>query len=364
MKLNTSYIIAGVAFLAIFVWFLVNNINAPEAPVGKTQAEFQAENLQIVPTVRVQSVSAQQHENVLELYGQTESHREVTVKAQTAGLVVSVPVAEGTTVRTGALVCRQDVDARQAMVDQAKANLRSVENDLRSARVLAEKGFQSETRVVNFEAQLDGAKAALKSAEIELDNVNIRAPFGGIWERQIAQVGDYLAPGQACGLLVDLSPLKVIAQLTETQVSLVEAGVTTDIILATGERVEGVIDFIEAKADPATRTFRTEISVPNEDNQLKAGVTATVRIKAGETMAQRIPSNILTLDDSGDVGVRFVDYEDIVRFAKVDIIDETSGGSWVTGLPDETRIIVEGQDFVAVGMEVTPDGNYSITATQ
>jgi multidrug efflux system membrane fusion protein len=118
MKLNTSYIIAGVAFLAIFVWFLVNNINAPEAPVGKTQAEFQAENLQIVPTVRVQSVSAQQHENVLELYGQTESHREVTVKAQTAGLVVSVPVAEGTTVRTGALVCRQDVDARQAMVDK------------------------------------------------------------------------------------------------------------------------------------------------------------------------------------------------------------------------------------------------------
>ncbi len=364
MKLNRSYIIAFVALAAIGIWFLVNNLNEGPPVEGKTQAEFQAENLQRISAVQVKSVSAQKHENILVLYGQTESNREVTVKAQTAGLVVSVPVAEGRTVNSGALLCRQDVDARQAMVDQAHANMRSVENDLRSARILAEKGFQSETRVVNFEAQLDGAKAALKSAEIELDNVNIRAPFGGIWERQLAQVGDYLAPGQACGLLVDLSPLKVIAQLTETQLSLISPGDMADIELATGERVQGTIDYVEAKADTATRTFRTEINVPNDDNALRAGVTATVRIKAGETMAQRIPSNILTLDDTGTVGVRFVDDQDIVRFAKVAIIDETSEGAWVTGLPDFTRIIVEGQDFVAVGMKVAPNGDYSLSSTQ
>jgi multidrug efflux system membrane fusion protein len=359
MKLNKSFLIAGIAFLAIIIWFFINNINEGPPAEGKTQAETQAENLKKTHTVQVRAIAARPHENMLELYGQTESNREVVVKAQTAGQVVSTPTSEGASIAQGALLCRQDIDARQATVDQAKANMRSIENDLNGARILAEKGFQSETRVIAFEAQLDGARAALKSAEIELDNVNIRAPFSGIWETQMAEAGDYLAPGQACGLLVDLSPLKVIAQLTETQLSLVKKGDKASIELATGETVTGIIDFIEAKADPATRTFRTEISVPNTDNALKVGVTATVRIKAGDTSAHRIPSNILTLNDLGDVGVRYVDRDDIVRFAKVSIIDETPDGSWVTGLPDETRIITEGQDYVAVGMQVIADANYN-----
>jgi multidrug efflux system membrane fusion protein len=364
MKMNKSFLIAFIAFAAIAIWFLVNNWNEGPPAEGKTQAEFQAENLQKMPTVQVKSVSAQAHENVLLLYGQTEASREVTVRAETAGSVVSAPAAEGRVVRKGDLLCQQDVDARQALVDQAAANMRSIENDLRSARTLAEKGFQSNTRVIAFEAQLDGAKAALKQAQIELDNVNIRAPFTGIWETQIAEVGDYLAPGQSCGLLVDLSPLTVVIQLTETQVALVKSGDMADITLATGETVTGKINFIQAKADIMTRTFRTEILVPNTDYSLKAGVTATVRISSGETLAQRIPSNILTLNDNGDVGVRYLDSGNIVRFAQVNIIDEEAGGAWVTGLPERTRIIVEGQDFVAVGMEVIPNSTPAITAAQ
>jgi multidrug efflux system membrane fusion protein len=60
----------------------------------------------------------------------------------------------------------------------------------------------------------------------------------------------------------------------------------------------------------------------------------------------------LTLADSGNVGIRYVDNANIVRFAEVKTIDEDENGIWVTGLPENTRIIVEGQDFVSVGMEV------------
>lgn len=364
MKMNKSVIIALIAFAAIAIWFLVNNWNEGPPTEGKTQAEFQAENLQKIPTVQTKSITAQLHQNIMLLYGQTEASREVSIKAETIGIVVSAPAAEGRAIRKGDLLCQQDVDARQALVDQAKANMRSIENDLRSARVLAEKGFGSDTRVITFEAQLDGAKAALTQAEIELDNVNIRAPFAGIWERQIAEIGDYLSPGQSCGLLVDLSPLTVVAKLTEKQVALVGNGDVADIILATGETVQGKVNFIEARADAMTRTFRAEILVPNADYKLKAGVTATVRIGSGETLAQRIPSNILTLDEAGNVGVRYLDDQNIVRFAKITIIDEETGGTWVTGLPDSTRIVVEGQDFVAVGMEVTPSLDYNISAAQ
>jgi multidrug efflux system membrane fusion protein len=358
MKLNTSYVIAGSLLVVGGIWFFVNNIGE-DAPLPiSTPATVKAAARRAMPTVQVRSVSAVEHPNVLELYGQTQANREVSVKAETSGLVAQVLVREGDRVKKGQTLCRQDLNARGAQVDQAKASLRTIESDLNAARVLAEKGFQSSSRVTAFEAQLDGARAVLKQAEIEADNINIRAPFDGAWERQNAQVGDFLSPGMSCGLLVDLSPLKVNAQMDQTQISKVTLGDSAQIELATGQSVSGAIKFIEAKADPATRTFRVELHVPNASYTLKAGVTTTVRITSGLTSAQQIPGNILTLADNGDVGVRYVDAGNIVRFASVKTIDEDNNGLWVTGLPDRSRVIVEGQDFVSVGMEVDAEENY------
>lgn len=359
MKLNTSYIIAGSLVLLGGIWFAVNNSGEAEPLPVATPATAKESARRAMPTVQVQRITAREHPNVLELYGQTRANREVALKAQTMGLVAEVLVKEGNRVRQGQTICRQDLNARQAQADQAKASLRAIETDLNAARVLAEKGFQSEARVTGFEAQLDGAKAALKQAEIEADNINIRAPFSGIWERQDAQIGDYLSPGMSCGLLVDLSPLKVDAQLTETQLGKVTRGDTATIQLATGENITGKIAFIEAKADPSTRTFRAEIHVPNDDLALKAGVTGTVRIKSGLTLAHQVPGNILAIADSGDVGIRYIDGSNIVRFASVETIDEDANGLWVTGLPETVRIITQGQDFVSVDMEVNPEENYS-----
>lgn len=360
MKFNTSYIIAGGLLLLGGVWFAVNNMGEDAPLPVSTPATAKEEARKTIPTVQVKRITASEHPKVLDLYGQTRAAREVEVKAETAGLVSAVNALEGGRIKQGQTLCRQDINARQALVDQAEASLRSIEADLNSARVLAEKGYQSKTRVMTFEAQLDGAKAALAQAEIELDNINIRAPFNGVWERQDAEIGDYLSPGMSCGLIVDLSPLNVDVELTEAQLNLIKRGSTAAITLATGEEVTGEVAYIEAKADPTTRTFRTELRVPNADYKLRAGVTATVRLTAGLTQAQQIPGNILTLDESGAIGVRYVDTQDRVQFARITTIDEDENGLWVTGLPATTRIIIEGQNFVAVGQHVVTDDSYGI----
>jgi len=70
--------------------------------------------------------------------------------------------------------------------------------------------------------------------------------------------------------------------------------------------------------------------------------------------AQNIPSGILALSDAGDIGVRYLDSNDRVRFAKTTTIDEDEQGLWVTGLPAQARVIIKGQDFVANGTHVIP----------
>ena len=350
MTLKPAYAVAGAIVLVIAVWFAINSRD--DGPDLYADVEQKQDTASAAPTVVTRTIAAETRPVRLSLFGRTEPNRRVEVKAKTAASLTATPVAEGTFVRQGQVICRQDVDARQANVDQARAQLDRAESDLAATQVLVDKGYRSATSLPRDRAAVDAARAQVKSAEIELSNVVLRAPFDGVYEQRLAEVGDYLAPGQACALIVELDPLKVEIELTETQVGSVEVGQTVDVALATGERVEGTVQYIETIANPATRTFQMETRLPNPGRALRAGVSATVGVATREVMASLVPASVLTLDDQGETGVRYVDRDGRVRFARTTQVDEDADGLWLTGLPEVARVIVEGQDYVSVGSEV------------
>lgn len=353
MKINRTYLIAGVLIIGVGAWFAINSAGYDPDVYADVEARQQPAEIKL-PTVVVRTVTAQDHPIHLINYGRTEPNRRVEVKAKTAASLVATPIREGTRVRRGDVICRQDMDARQALVDQAKAQLDKAEADLNATTILVEKGYRSATALNGDRAAVDAARAGLKQAEIERGNIVLRAPFSGIYEMRMSEVGDYLAPGQPCAVIVELDPLKLDAELTETQVSRIEMGQEVSVKLATGQTVSGTVSFIESVANPATRTFKMETTIPNADYALKAGVSATLDLKVGEAKASLIPAGIIALDDDGQIGVRYVDYSNRVQFAAINQVDETDEGLWVTGLPERARVIVEGQEYVSVGSEVDP----------
>ena len=131
MKLNTSYIIAAVLVLLGAIWFAFNNSHQPAATPVSTPAIAKDNARQSMPNVLVRRARATEHPNVIELYGQSSANREVELKAETIGLVAEIFVKEGDRVQKDQVVCRQDLNAREAVVDQAKANMRQIETDLR-----------------------------------------------------------------------------------------------------------------------------------------------------------------------------------------------------------------------------------------
>jgi multidrug efflux system membrane fusion protein len=60
----------------------------------------------------------------------------------------------------------------------------------------------------------------------------------------------------------------------------------------------------------------------------------------------------LTLNDAGELGVRYVDTNETVHFAPVTILRDSKDGVWVTGLPDQIRLITIGQEYVTDGIQV------------
>ena len=70
-----------------------------------------------------------------------------------------------------------------------------------------------------------------------------------------------------------------------------------------------------------------------------------------ETTAHLIPSYLLSLDDSGELGIKIV-IDSKVSFKNISIIEDTPDGLWVEGLPKETKIITVGQEYVIEGQEI------------
>jgi multidrug efflux system membrane fusion protein len=284
--------------------------------------------------------------------GRTEAARTVVVRSETAGVVAATPAAEGSYVRRGQVLCRLAVDARQAALDQARANLRSRQLQRQAASQLAQKGYRSETQVLESQAALDAAQAQVRAAEIALAQVNITAPFNGVFDRREAEIGAYLAPGQACGTLIELDPLVVFGDVPETEAARLKVGAPATARLLSGELLNGKVRYVAHDADPQTRTYRVEVAVANPTRQVRSGLSAEVRVNVGQGPAHLVPLAALVLDSAGRQGVRYVQPDTRVAFAPVTVREETPQGVWVSGLSGPVRVITVGQSYVAEGQKV------------
>lgn len=348
MRLKSQYVVIVAVVGVLVLYFLIRTLFGGAGE--RAQAKPPAANS--VPSVQVM-VAPETVRNVqLTLRGRTEAARSVVVRSETSGVVAAAPAAEGSFVRQGQVLCRLAVDARQAGLDQARAALKSRQLQREAAAQLAEKGFRSPTQVLEAQANLDAANAAVRAAEIALQQVQIRAPFSGVFDRRDAEIGTYLSPGQPCGTMIELNPLLVVGDAPETEAAKLRVGAPAEARLVSGAVLHGRIRYVAQDADPQTRTYRLEVAVQNPSNAVRSGLSADLKVGAGAGAAHRVPVSALVLDSSGRQGLRYVRTDGRVAFAPVTVLEETPDGMWVSGLTGTVSVITVGQSFVADGQKV------------
>ncbi len=348
---RSHYIAIGIA-VAIGLWFLTGVLGGPDNNGSDlTAAEADAAN-NTAASVRVVDSTASMRQSFITIRGRTEAKRAVEVRSETQGTVIELPVEKGQRVKEGDVLCRLKLDARDAQLAEAKALVKQRQLEYDASRQLAEKGWRAPTVAAGSKAAYDAAQARLKQMEIEVGQTKILAPFDGVFDARPVDVGDYMRVGDVCGLVVELDPLLVAGQVSEDRVSALDIGAPGKARLVTGETVEGKIHFVAKTADPATRTFRVELEVPNKDFSVRSGITAEIIVPGAEILAHRIPSGVIALNDAGVVGVRTVNEEGRVAFHEIRLIDDTPEGLWVAGLPQRITLITVGQDYVTEGQKV------------
>lgn len=306
------------------------------------------------PSVRVRDLTAQIMDDVVEVTGRTQGSRQVNLRAETEGQIAHILVTKGGKVTAGQVLAKMEIRERGARVSETEQLLNQRQIQYNAAKELAEKGFNSRVRLAEARAELETARSLLKQARVELANTTITAPFDGVVNDQMIEVGDYVSKGNPLFDIVDLNPIEIVGFLTEKQMEYVAEGSAATAKLLKDQIVNGVVTFIASAADVQTRTFKMEMTLENPEHAIKEGLTAKIQIPVQEAKAYKISPSILSLADDGTVGIKVVTSDDIVEFMPITLLKDTPEYLWVGGLPDNIRVITVGQEFVINGQRVKP----------
>jgi len=284
--------------------------------------------------------------------GQIEALQSVQVASETAGVVTNMVVKKGQRVKPGELLLELSMDVRAARQREAQALLNLRQTEHHAVTQLQRDGLQSKTELAVAEAQLEAAKAVLEQIELDIQHTRLRAPFGGVINDRLVELGDYLDRGNPALLLVNDQQLIAVGNVPQQSIQHVRVGLSARIELITGEELKGQISFVSATADANSRSFRIEVAIDNNQQRVAVGISGEIRIPLDQISGHFLSPAMLALNDSGELGVKAVDPSSHVVFYPVTIIRTTQQGAWVTGLPQKVGIITLGQGFVRAGDKV------------
>lgn len=323
--------------------------SAAEAEAKKADAEVPAAPLR---TVAVVTPPRTEHARAIRISGKTDAEKRVTLATRVMGVIQSLPVKQGERVNRGDLVMRLDAEDKEAAIRMAESVVTQRQAEADAAERLVKTGNAPKLQADQSRAALATAQAQLENAKAELANYEIYAPYNGLIDRVPVQRGSAILAGTEVATLINLDPLLAIGEVSERDLKYLQLGSAADIQLVDGTMVKGTLRYISRDASSATRTFRIEVAIPNEDKALPAGMTAEITLRGQPTDAVVLPRSVVTLGDAGDIGIRAVDKDDKVVFFPIDIVDDTPTGLVLGGIPADVRVIVAGQDLVTEGAQV------------
>lgn len=348
-RIPRNYWMAAAVALAVVLWMLSGALrdDNPGAGSGNPEADRAADTFR----VEVTEIEAARIQQRIIAQGQVQPERAATLRARTEGQVEAVLVESGQRVREGDVLVQLAMDDREARLAEARALLRQRQREHEAARRLGQSGLQSEVRQDEAAAALASARAALQRIELDITHTRITAPFDGIVDQVMVDVGDYAGVQGSVVTVVDNSPLIAEAWLSQRHFNAIRRGGDAQVKLVSGESRPGRITAIAPRADESSRTFRVEIEVDNPGG-VPANTSAEIVFPTGAVTAHQLSPALLELDDSGRLGVKLLAGDGRVDFLPVEIVRAEPQGVWVTGLPDPARVITAGGGFVSPGQNV------------
>lgn len=217
--------------------------------------------------------------------------------------------------------------------------------------------LQLQSEVASLKNSTDTAAARLRLLEAErsraardLQRTGLAAPFAGIVNRVLVEVGDYVTPNQTAAEVIDISRLDLNVEVRGELADALSQGQKLGVTVSAQE-VEGELVALQVDPDPETFTHALRIRIPGD--AARSGSVARVRLPLRRLQhVVAVPSTAI-LQDDGDTYVFRFDGERLQRTA---VTTGQHVGNLVVisaGLSSGERIVVRDVAALSDGMRVT-----------
>jgi membrane fusion protein (multidrug efflux system) len=337
-------------------------------------------------TVEMAKVQRGKISSFLTVVGNLVGDQTVEVVPRTGGRVTSISVKLGDRVRRNQVVAKiedreivEQVNQAQASHKVAEATIRQRQADLELAKTSVERsrnlyGRQllpkqtlddAEARYSAAQAQVDLAYAQLAQSasrlqelQINLGNTNVVSPVDGFVAKRNVDPGAWVSNQAGVASVVDISSLRLVANIVEKDLRLVSAGdpAVVEVDAFPGEKFNGKIARVSPILDPATRTAPMEIEIPNANFRLKPGMYAKVTLEVDSKDNVLLIPKVALVDSEGQRGVFQPNNDSRAAFKPIKI-----------GIEDAERVevldgLAEGEMVVSTGAGALRRNDQLVTA--
>jgi membrane fusion protein (multidrug efflux system) len=264
-----------------------------------------------VQAIEVTAVKVEPHDVPItfEWVAQTESSRQVDIRARVEGILEKRVYKEGAVVQEGQVMFEMERKPFEARLNAAKAELGQQDARLANARQTLERMQDlSEKKVVSRQnlddatnsergaaAAVEAAKAKVAEAELNLGYTIIRAPITGLSSFATKHDGSYIGAGADSLLtyVAALDPMRINFSISENQVLRIREEVNAgrlvvppdnefdvEVVLGDGtvHPKKGELTFSDLAFNRETGTFLVRAEVPNPEGDLRPGQFVRARL--------------------------------------------------------------------------------------
>lgn len=353
--------------------------------LGACQSQAEPSAGKVVTPVRVRMVEEANQLAEVRYSGTLEPHTRVDLAFKVGGYVrelgqvrvsgESRKIQEGDFVTKGTVLAvvresdyQQKVAAAQAGLAETVALQKQAQLDydrtqkLTASNAVAKHEVDAQSaRLETAAARVESAKARIQQASLELTDCTMRAPIDGVLLKRPIEVGSLVGPGTLGFVIADTTSVKVLFGAPDR---LVEKLKPRGNLSVTFDAVPGefaaIISRIAPSADPKSRVFEIEATIPNPRNQLHVGMIAKLTVPpeavASHSLVLPLTSVVRSPHDPRGFSVFVVEGvkgKDVARMRDVKLGDVVGNVVVVAdGLKSKERVVSMGASLLAEGEPV------------
>ena len=313
------------------------------------------------PLVTALNIEKKVFNHYLELQGNVKTKQNVLIYPEMPGTLEEIYVKEGQYVKKGQALGKIDDGGLAQQVAQLEARTALAKTTFeRQEKLWAEK-IGSEIQFLQAKTNYTASKNQLEQLKRQLGKSVLKAPFSGVIDDVIKEQGTVVAPGPGSEIfrIVNLSNMYIEADIPETYISYISKGKEVEIEFPVlDEKVKSSVRQTGNFINPANRTFKIEIGVPNSQKNIKPNLTAKLKINDyTNENAILIPQSIISENANGDQYVYLVtQMKDSVGVAKQTVVKtgKTQGDfiEILEGISEGDQLIEEGARSIKNGQKV------------